>query len=221
MIGVLQGKWPQRRVVRCLLCILLSCDGTGARNRVDELRDKLHIDFEPYDLGNRSPSDAAEIVLSQISSSLQDRLSKTFAKATSSECRAKIAQHLGYFVNAIGKEESLPFTDVEFTNECDEPVYDWTDLPEGMHIGDIQNRTYQPPRNETVYLDDPSDLKLLYGILTHDDPVATIRLIDVLYEEGHQFVIHVDARFDDKQQSLLKYSADKHYVHVLPDTQRA
>jgi hypothetical protein len=100
------------------------------------------------------------------------------------------AEHFGYFINAIALEESLPFTDVSFPNECGETVYDWNDLPEGMHIGDVQNRSYQPPRNESVYIDDPSDLKLLYVVLTHDNANATIRLVEELYEADlHQFVI--------------------------------
>lgn len=189
-------------------------------NRVDELRSNLHLDFGSVDLTAES-SAAATDVSALLGATLKGRLTDLYERAVTSSCRAKIAEHFGYFVNAIASEQSLPFTDVTFPNECGEPVYEWDNLPEGMHIGDIQNRTYQPPRNESVYIDDPAHLKLLFAVLTHDNPTATIRLIENLYEEGlHQFVIHVDGKNEDTQQTLLEYAADKDYVHILSDMYR-
>ena len=213
-------------------CCLLIVRTTGAEeddkparpekavaNRVDALRAKTKLDLLSSADDDEHPIDAA-FVAGLFSSQLEQRLEGMYAKTTTNECRAKIATHLGYFVNALALEEALPFTDVRFPNECGEPVYSWDNLPEGMHIGDVQNRTYQPPRNETEYLDDPAALRLLYAILTHDNPAATIRLIEALYEPNHQFVIHVDAKFDQTQAALLEYAANKDYVHILSDPYR-
>ncbi len=144
-------------------------------------------------------------------------MTELFEKATTPECRALIGEHYGYFINAIGLEQSLPFENSMFQNTCPEEKYDLDNLPEGMHLGHIQNRTYQPPRNETEYIDDPANLKLLYGILTHDNPNATKRLVNVLYEEGHTFVIHVDGKeaADETYQELVEFAATRDYVHVV------
>ena len=198
-------------------------------NRVDELRSKLFWDFvnatttDAHVQTNISPEAFAEMVASQLGQSFQERLTKLYTKAVTPECRMKIAEHFGYFVNAIAAEESLPFTDVKFTNECNETVYDdWGNLPEGMNIGHIQNRTYQPNRNESYYITDPNRLKLLYVILAHDNANATKRLIEALYEEGflHQFVVHVDAKYEDTQTVLVNYAASRTDVHVVPDPYR-
>jgi hypothetical protein len=191
----------------------------SAAQRIDELRDKVGVDFEDLPLATATASAAASLVLDRIvESSLQQRLTTLFAKAETAECRAKIAQHFGYFLNAIGLEESLPFSDVTFTNECGEPVYIWKDLPEDMHPGAIQNRTYQPLPNETAYIDDAANLKLCFAILAHDNPAATIRLMEALYEPGHVFVIHVDGKqqFDSTYEALRDYASNGHsFVHVL------
>ena len=163
------------------------------------------------------PAEAATQVLNRIGASVNTRLTTLFEKAHSPSCRALIGEHYSYFINAIGMEESLPFENTRFQNSCPEPVYDFDNLPEGMHIGHVQNRTYQPPRNETEYIDDASQLKLLYGILTHDNPAATKRLINVLYEEGHSFVIHVDGKeaADETFHELKEFAATREYVHVV------
>jgi len=133
------------------------------------LMEELGMDFS--DLGLADDDEDPRLVARRVvrsmmeATSLEDRLTTLFStKAKSPECRAKIARHFSYFVEALGREEPFPFSDVRFENECPEPVYDdWNNLPEGMHIGHIQNRTYQPPRNETEYIDDPAKLKLCYG----------------------------------------------------------
>jgi hypothetical protein len=154
------------------------------------LREALVTDWNEFlpSLRQQSPQAASQTVLRHLfGGSLEDRLTRLFHKARTSECRAKIAQHFGYFVNALGEEEDLPFSNIDFNNTCPEPVYhSWDDLPEGMHIGHVQNRTYQPPRNETEYIQNASDLRLMYAILTHDAPHSTIRIIENLYEPGRQ-----------------------------------
>jgi Core-2/I-Branching enzyme len=182
------------------------------------------LDF-PLDLDQKTPADSASIALDIVGQSLRSRLeTELFAKAKTAECRAKIAEHLGYFLNAIGTETNLPFSDVEFPNECGEAVYeDWNNLPEDVHVGMIQNRTYQPPANETVVYPDPETMTLLYAILTHENPAATIRLVEALQEsqQQHQFVVHVDAKYDETQRVLLEYASDKqHFVHILDDPYR-
>jgi hypothetical protein len=138
-----------------------------------------------------------------------------YEKATSAECRAKIGEHLSYYINAIGLEMDLPFSGVTFTNECEEAVYDFDNLPEGMHLGILQNRTYQP--DDAQYIVNPMDLRLCYAILTHDHPASTIRLIEALYEDGHVFVVHVDGKesSEDTFEQLFQYASTRDYVHVL------
>lgn len=187
-------------------------------NRIERLRESLRVDV--VDLGNHSPKDAAKLAMNPLGASIMSRLESLFEKAHSAECREKIVKHFGYMVHAIGREEALPFVDIKFNNECDEPVYDWNNLPDNMHIGDVQNRTYQPPRNESIYIDDPRNLKLLYGLLTHDNSIATIRLIEALYEPGHSFVVHVDGKYDQTQAAMLEYASERDYVHVLGDDRR-
>lgn len=190
--------------------------------RVDTQRAKTELDVSAL-LDDTADIAAASVVAAGLlSSQLEQRLEKLYANTNTAECRAKIAQHLGYFVNSLALEEALPFSDVRFPNSCGEPVYSWDSLPDGMHIGDVQNRTYQPPRNESVYIDDPSELQLLYAILTHDNPSATIRLIEALYEpqQSHHFVLHVDAKFDQTQATLLAFAATRNDVHVLSDPYR-
>ena len=184
--------------------------------RINALKKKVNVDFP--DLGSEEPEEAASIALHHmVEASLQNRLAKLFAKTKTSECRAKIAQHFGYFINAIGMEANLPFSELEFTNECGEPVYMWKDLPEDMHPGDIQNRTYQPPRNESEYISEPDELKLCYGILVHDNPHSTIRLVEALDGPGVVFVIHVDAKekYESTQQVLVDYASSRSHVHIL------
>jgi len=36
---------------------------------------------------------------------------------------------------------------------------DFENLPEGLTIGDVMNKVYQPPRDEAEYIDDPSNLR--------------------------------------------------------------
>jgi hypothetical protein len=188
-------------------------------NRVDVLRKRLRVDAVDG-LGEHSASDAAQLAMNSLGGNMRQRLESLFDKAHSSECRQKIVEHFGYFVNAIGLEQELPFVDIKFTNECDEPVYDWNNLPKDMHIGNVQNRTYQPPRNESTYIENPQDLKLLFGILTHDNSIATIRLIEALYEPGHSFVVHVDAKYSQTQEELLAYASTRDHVHILRDPRR-
>ena len=193
-------------------------------NRVDELRNKVHMNITTSTTADDAPNKIiANDIAKQFGSALEQRLLKLFNKTKTHECRMKIATHLSYHINAIAAEESLPFTDVKFTNECDEPVYeDWSMLPEGMNIGDIQNRTYQPNRNESTYIPHMNRMKLLYVILAHDNPNATIRLIEALYEVGysHQFVVHVDGKYDATQSSLVRYATARTHVHIVPDPYR-
>lgn len=194
---------------------------SNSRSFVD-LHSRDNPENESLDLGNDDPAVAARQVMERIGFSLETRLTKMFEKAKTADCRAKIGEHLGYFVNAIGKEVSLPFTDVKFENECDEEKYDLDDLPDGMNIGDVQNRTYQPPRNETEYIDDPENLQLLYGVLTHDNANATIRLIEALHEEGHSFVVHVDGKpsSEETYEQIAAYASTRDYVHILSHPHR-
>ena len=183
------------------------------------IQKETYVDFTKDDLAGE-PLEAARKVVNRLALNFETRLETVFQKAKTPECRTKIAEHLGYFVNAMALEASLPFVDVQFENSCPEPIYDLDNLPEGMHIGHVQNRSYQP--DDGIYIDNASDLKLLYAILTHQNPAETIRLVEVLYEPGHVFVIHVDGKesSDDTYQALLNYSRDKDFVHLIPHPYR-
>eukprot|EP00934_Nitzschia_sp_Nitz4_P000324 Nitzschia sp. Nitz4//scaffold253_size28098//4068//6740//NITZ4_008137-RA/size28098-snap-gene-0.33-mRNA-1//1//CDS//3329544288//324//frame0 len=139
----------------------------------------------------------------------QDRLTTLFNKTKTPECRAKIADHYGRFMKALALEQPMPFSEVhKFNNTCEDEVYwDFHNLPEGVHMGVVQNRTYQPPRNETEYIT-PEQVVLCYGILAHDSAVATIRLIEALREPSTTFVVHVDGKpsYDHTQQALREYA---------------
>jgi len=158
----------------------------------------------------------------ELTRSIEERIHTVLAKATTKECKEKIATHFALYLDALGYETSVPFLESHFDNTCPEPVYNFDKLPRGITIEDIMNRTYQPPRDFAQYIEDPQDLRLLYGILSHEHPDSTIRLIEALYEEGHVFVIHVDGKnsSDDTYHTLVEYSKDRPYVHVLPNQYR-
>lgn len=217
-----------------LLCCFFTCGTIAAAEEEEEeeefedyksehqqMQERSYLDFttNAADLEG-SPEDAAKQVVQQMNVNLENRIAQIFEKAKTPECRAKIAEHYSYFVNAIALEHSTPFGEVYFENSCPEEVYDLDNLPEGMHIGMVQNRTYQPEDGE--YIDHPFNLKLLYGILTHRNANETIRLIQTLYEPGHLFVLHVDGKesSDETYQILLKYAQDKDYMHMIPHPYR-
>ena len=98
-------------------------------------------------LADLEPDKTAHEILSSsasISLGLHKRLATMFQKATSHECRVKIAEHMALFVNGLAKETKFPFQDFYFPNTCAAiPRYaDWENLPEGMSIQDIQYRVY-------------------------------------------------------------------------------
>lgn len=177
------------------------------------------VDFSGVDLkGN--PIDAAQKTIDELTIDLHQRITSLYEKATTPECRALIGEHFGYFMKAIAKETPLPFANVKFNNTCKgQKEYDFDNLPEGVHLGIIQNRTYQPPRNEAEYID-PSEIVFCYGILAHDDPAATIRLIEVLTEPTTTFVVHVDAKYEDTHVALKDYASNRSKVIVLDHPSR-
>jgi hypothetical protein len=146
-------------------------------------------------------------------------MTRLFEKATTAECRAKIGEHFSYFINAIGKEETMPFANVKFSNQCNETKYDFDALPPNISIAEIQNKSYQPPKEEAEYIDDPENLRLCYGIMTHANPNATIRLVEALYEVGYSFIIHVDAKESsaDTYNALVEYASSRDFIHILDD----
>lgn len=175
------------------------------------------------DLGNEDPSYAASQIMDRITSNLEARMVKVFQKAKTNECRQKIARHFSYFINAIGKELSSPFAEFELENTCYFGGSDDGETVEDLERAEEESwKGYQPPRNDASYIDDPSDLNILYGILAHSDPDAVIRLVNALYEKGHKFVVHVDGKeaSEDTQRQLVEFAESKEYVRILPDQNR-
>jgi hypothetical protein len=188
--------------------------------------EKVALNFTPgqlEDLANLNAVEATILVLDKLTESVHDRLATIFEKATSAECRAKIATNFAYWIKAIGNEDAaLPFVGSYFHNSCPEPHLDFDNLPEGVSFESIMHRTYQPPRDEAEYIEESKDLKILYGILMHGGPNSTIRLIETLHEEGHTFVVHVDGKpeSDDAFDLLFQYALDKPHVHIVPQDYR-
>lgn len=186
---------------------------------------RTRVPIDDLKLDEMDAAEAAQQVMARIGIKTQSRLTKLFEKATSLQCRAKIAEHYGYFVNAIGMEKSLPFYDVIFHNECPSPpAYDFNDSQPGRHLGMIQNKTYVPAPNATarVVYKFPNEYNFCYAIMTHQHPPETIRLIEALYEPGHSFIIHVDAKeaSDETHAALHEYALSRSYIHVLNHPQR-
>lgn len=158
---------------------------------------------------------------------LQPRLSELFQNTKTEECRTKILTAVGEQLHTIiGEQDPLPFSRTSYNNKCPEVVYeDWSDLPEGMHIGHIQNRTYPPEdhdRSEYTYVGSES-IELVYGILTHRDTTnATIRLINSLQHAHTNFVVHVDAKeeSDATYQQLVQFAQQHDNIWVLPQHRR-
>lgn len=184
----------------------------------DESEDKTTYIPLP-NLANFTPDRAAHEILSSshgVPHPLQKRLSAMFEKATSHECRAKIAEHMALFVNGLAEETKFPYEDFHYPNTCQAiPRYgDWDNLPDGVKIQDVQYRVYQPPKDdvpEGTYLENVEELKLLYVILTHDQPEATIRLMESVYvPDVTKFVIHVDGKehSDATYRRLTEYAKE-------------
>ena len=153
-----------------------------------------------------SPAYAAKKSIELISHKLERRLERMFEKTKSPACRAKIAEAFSEYIGAIGGETSLPYTDHHFKNEC-------------PHKRDAK---HPDEDSDGVKLENPSDLKILYLIMTHEKPLQTVRLVSALEEKGHTFVIHIDAknRSNETQEILTEFYADHPLVHVLPDSFR-
>jgi hypothetical protein len=81
-------------------------------------------------------------------------------------------------------------------------------------MGIVQNRTYMPPRNETEYISS-DEVVLCYGILAHDSAPATIRLIEAVDEPSTQFVVHIDAKYDETHKAMKKYAAKRPKIKIL------
>ena len=148
-------------VLQCLLLCILRY-GVAANNNDNEaekhhvtehqkLLAKTHTELSTIDLDG-TPEESANNVITEITTkSLHNRISSLYENAVTPECRALIGEHFGYFINALAQEESLPFANIKFNNTCENDIeYDFNNLPPGIHMGHINNRTYQPPKNETL-----------------------------------------------------------------------
>eukprot|EP00985_Skeletonema_marinoi_P008121 scaffold3619_cov97-Skeletonema_marinoi.AAC.6 len=168
-------------------------------------------------LSTLTPDDAAETILNGITSNLHERMSTMFTKAKTHECRAKIAEHFALFVNGLAMEAKFPFQDWYYPSICTAiPYYEnWDDLPPDVNAHDLHHRVYQPPKDsvpEGTYIENVDDLELVYVILTHDQPEATIRLIESVYVENRtKFVVHVDGKekADETFDRLVEYAKEK------------
>lgn len=125
---------------------------------------------------------------------------------------------------ALAKEEPLPFVSIDFNNTCeDEQPWDFNNLPDGVHMGIIQQRTYKPTQNSTnahLYISS-LDVVLCYGILGHENAEATIRLIEAVDEPTTQFIVHIDAtKYEDTYRKVKEYATKRDRVVVLDHPHR-
>jgi Core-2/I-Branching enzyme len=183
---------------------------------------KTYVDLSGIDLSG-DPATAAAHAVEAYSADVQGRLASLFAKTRTPECRALIAEHFGYHLKALAREEPLPFASIRFNSTCQlDPAHKWDfdNLPDGIHMGHVQNRTYQPPRNESVYIS-PFDVVLCYGVLAHDNAAATIRLIEAVDEPTTHFVVHIDAKYEMTHRQLRDYASQRDRVFVLDHPHRA
>lgn len=207
-------------ILNCFLLVIANDPPGESDDPNDPLnRWKTFVDFSGVDVSG-DPAEAARKTVDFYNSDLMARIEKLFSKTTTTECRELIGEHFGYFLKAFANEKPLPFTDKRFKNTCEEEdEYDFDDLPPGVHMGMIQNRTYRPPRNETKYLE-PSEVILCYGILAHDSASGTIRLIEALDEPTTQFVVHVDGKYEETHQLLKEYASQRSRVAILDHPNR-
>eukprot|EP00536_Pseudo-nitzschia_multiseries_P007627 jgi/Psemu1/296635/fgenesh1_pm.181_\ len=152
------------------------------------------------------------------------RFVELFEKTKTPECRELIAEHYGYFLKAIATETPLPFASTKFNSSCnDEQPWDFNNLPKGVHMGIVQNRTYQPPRNEinegSLYIS-AEEVVLCYGILAHDSAEATIRIIESVDEPTTTFVVHIDGKYEENYMKLKEYANQRDRVFVLDHPHR-
>ena len=117
-------------VVPCLLVSLARCE-TKAKHKVDTRVDLSQVDFS-------DPNSSATMAIDPLTGEMERRLHRLFEKTKTAECRRKIAEHYGYFTQAIGLEKPLPFSEMaHFNNTCeDEHPWDFNNLPEGV-VSDI------------------------------------------------------------------------------------
>jgi Core-2/I-Branching enzyme len=212
-------------VIFCGLCFCGSAATTTSSDdeeltKHQEERLETRVKFE-LDSIQGDPRTAASYAMEQLTRDLTHRMTRIFEKTKTPECRAMISEHFGYYLQAMAKEKSLPFTDLKFTSSCEGDVeYDFNNLPEGIHMGHIQARTYKPPRNETEYITS-AEVVLCYGILAHDSAAATIRLIKAVDEPTTVFVVHIDSKYEETYQTLVEYAKDKtNKIHILGDSYR-
>lgn len=178
-----------------------------------------HVSFRDVNLKG-DPETVAWNAIAELTTDLHNRISGLYENAVTKECRALIGEHYGYFLKAIATENPIPFADIKFNNTCiGDKEWDFANLPEGVHMGHIQNRTYQPPRNETEYISS-SEIVICYGILAHDDASATIRFIEAVDEPTTQFVVHIDAKYEDTYLTMKEYASTRSKVTVLDHSQR-
>ncbi len=174
----------------------------------------------PSTTDNSKDKLASELASLYAAEGITNRFSQMFSsKVKTPECRAKVAAHLRKYIDAIANEESLPFADKRFPYDCPQGHLDYNNLPEGVNMHTLMKTSYQPPRDEAAYIEDPKDLKLLYGILMHGSAASTVRLIETLNEGNTMFVVHVDGKenSDDAYDELMEYSNKVENVFVVPD----
>jgi len=187
------------------------------------------ISFDSFlpELETLSPSNASSEVVEKMTETLRNRITDLFVNAKSSFCREKIAKHISYFVNTIGNEtvSGTPFSQFHLRNSCPEIVS--TQRKTNSELDREMTKAWQPPRDETEYIDNYKDLVLLYGILMHGDVNGTLRLIQTLdkndeYKNKTFFVVHVDAKNenDEAYLHLLNFSKERENVHIVPNKYR-
>mmetsp|Transcript_5128 Transcript_5128/g.9562 ORF Transcript_5128/g.9562 Transcript_5128/m.9562 type:complete len:194 (+) Transcript_5128:430-1011(+) len=101
-----------------------------------KIQTRTQVDFTGVDFSSNASSAAAQAVEALYADFLENgRLEELFEKATTPECRALIAEHFGYHLKALAKEEPLPFVSAHFNSTCkDEQPWDFNNLQASCHF---------------------------------------------------------------------------------------
>jgi len=121
-----------KRAIGVLLgAIFLLTSQVIGQSRQDQIT-ATRVDLSGVDFTDQD--EAATHAMGPLMEDLDRRLFQLFEKTKTKECRAKIAEHYGYFTKAFGLEKPLPFSEMGlFNNTCiDEHPWDFNNLPKGV-----------------------------------------------------------------------------------------
>ena len=86
--------------VLLLCCCTVVADNYEYKSAHQRIQEETFLDFSNDNLSG-DPAEVAHQVAYRLGATFENRLETVFQRAKTPECRATIAEHFGYFVNAI------------------------------------------------------------------------------------------------------------------------